>query len=58
MTIVRTPEVGTHTIFLCEVLDAAVGETPVDLVCFQRRYHHLRAPQEPGFQFTCLASKS
>jgi flavin reductase len=57
-TIVRTLKVGTHTIFLCDRLDVALGETPVGLVYFQRRYRHLRAPQEPGFQFPCLASKS
>ncbi len=57
-TIVRTLEVGTHTILLCEVLDVALGEAPVGLVYFQRKYHHLRAPHEPGFQPPSLASKS
>ena len=57
-TIVKTLEVGTHTIFLCEVLDVALGETPVGLVYFQRKYHHLRAPHEPAFQSPSLACKS
>lgn len=56
--IARTLEVGTHTIFLCEVLDVAFGETPVGLVYFQRKYHQLRGPQEPNVQSPPLASGS
>lgn len=54
-TVVRTLEVGTHTIFLCEVLDVELGESRVGLVYFQRKYHHLRGPQESSFQLPPLA---
>lgn len=54
--ITRTLEVGTHTIFLCEVLDVALGETPAGLVYFQRKYHQLRGPQEPNIKSPPLAS--
>ncbi|MEO4001233.1 flavin reductase [Mesorhizobium sp. CAU 1732] len=54
--IVRTIEVGTHTIFLCEVLDVELGETPIGLVYFQRKYHHLRDSADPDLKLPVLAN--
>ncbi|WP_315704720.1 MULTISPECIES: flavin reductase [unclassified Bradyrhizobium] len=41
--IVRNEEVGTHTVFFCEVVDVAIATDPEGLIYFNRAYHHLNA---------------
>lgn len=42
--IVRSEEIGTHTVFFCEVVDVAVAAEAEGLIYFNRTYHHLNAP--------------
>lgn len=39
--IARSEEVGTHTVFFCEVVDVALAPDPAGLIYFNRAYHHL-----------------
>ncbi|MDE1169138.1 MAG: flavin reductase [Pseudomonas sp.] len=39
--IAQAHEVGSHTIFYCEILDLKVGESQEGLVYFNRAYHRL-----------------
>ena len=41
--IVRTEEIGTHTVFFCEVLAVATAPDVEALIYFNRTYHHLNA---------------
>lgn len=41
--IVRTEEIGTHSVFFCEVIDVAMAADPDALIYFNRAYHHLHA---------------
>jgi len=47
--IARTEEIGTHTVFFCEVVAVASAPAPEGLIYFNCAYHHLdgteRAPQ-------------
>lgn len=45
-TIDRAIEVGTHTVFLCSVLDVTNGPHGESLVYFRRRYWATRLPSE------------
>lgn len=42
--IAHTEEIGTHTVFFCEVVDIAVSSDAEGLIYFNRTYHHLTAP--------------
>ena len=50
--IVRAEEVGTHTVFFCEVVDLAIASDAEGLIYFNRAYHHLdaTAPAPPAKQ--------
>lgn len=46
--IVRAEDVGTHTVFFCEVVDVVIASNAEGLIYFNRGYHHLNtaAPAE------------
>jgi flavin reductase len=46
--IIRTEEVGSHTVFICEVLSIKLGAARAGLVYFDRAYHHTAALSEAG----------
>ncbi|MCA1452747.1 flavin reductase [Bradyrhizobium sp. BRP22] len=46
--IVRTEEIGTHSVFFCEVVDLAMAPDPEALIYFNRTYHHLQARLSKG----------
>ena len=39
--IVRVTEVGTHTVFFCEVQEIVTAAEPEGLIYFNRTYHHI-----------------
>jgi flavin reductase len=46
--IVRAEEVGSHTVFICEVSSIKLGVLRAGLVYFDRAYHHTAALSEAG----------
>jgi flavin reductase len=47
--IARTEEIGTHTVFFCEVVALATAPDAEGLIYFNRAYHHLDGT-EPALQ--------
>ena len=45
--IVRTEEIGTHSVLFCEVVDIATAETAEGLIYFNRAYHQLDGAAAP-----------
>lgn len=43
----RTEEIGTHTVFFCEVVDIAIADDPEGLIYFNRSYHDLNSEAPP-----------
>jgi len=43
--IARTEEIGTHTVFFCEVVAVASAPAPEGLIYFNRAYHHLNGTE-------------
>jgi flavin reductase len=50
--IVRSEEVGTHTVFFCEVVDLVIAEEAEGLIYFNRGYHHLNDEAQAAEQET------
>jgi flavin reductase len=48
--IARIVEVGTHTIFFCEVMGVQVGKASSSLVYFERSYHGIHSSNQFGKQ--------
>jgi flavin reductase len=46
--IVRTEEIGTHSVLFCEVVAVAIGADPAGLIYFNRSYHALGAAEAAG----------
>jgi flavin reductase len=44
--IAKTTEMGTHSVFFCEVVAIALGARPEGLIYFNRAYHDLAPPRE------------
>jgi len=43
--IAKTTEMGTHSVFFCEVVAIALGAEPEGLIYFNRAYHDLAPPR-------------
>jgi len=46
--ITQTQEMGTHSIFFCEVVGIAMARDPDGLIYFNRAYHNIRPARSAG----------